>query len=198
MSAAKRVAHAAETIRARWEQDIATDPQTEAAQALEDTCQLLGPEVAEELERLREENPVLRARVVKLEAVVAAERARHTQYEDSPHCQLDGEFWPCRTVATLDARDAADGITRLITPLQALREETADACDACGSLPEEWCPDCAACRKGCHGGNDGNPCAHPNAPWVVKSGVSLEDPHDSPLHREYKVPRDRPEWGGAQ
>ncbi|UJV43843.1 hypothetical protein [Streptomyces sp. AMCC400023] len=53
MSAAKRVAHAAETIRARWERDVASDPQTEAAQALEDTCQLLDPEVAAELDRLR-------------------------------------------------------------------------------------------------------------------------------------------------
>ena len=53
MSAAKRVAHAAETIRARWEHNVESDPQTEAAQALEDTCQLLDPEVAEELKRLR-------------------------------------------------------------------------------------------------------------------------------------------------
>ncbi|TXS78650.1 hypothetical protein [Streptomyces sp. sk2.1] len=39
------------------------------------------------------------------------------------------------------------------------------ACDACGDVPEKWCPDCAACRQGCHGGHDGNPCAHPRAPW---------------------------------
>ena len=65
MSAAKRVAHAAETIRARWERGIASDPQTEAAQALEDTCQLLDPEVAAELERLR-------ARVADLEAGLPA------------------------------------------------------------------------------------------------------------------------------
>ncbi|MBP5883136.1 hypothetical protein QBA57_28790 [Streptomyces scabiei] len=53
MSAAKRVAHAAETIRARWEQNVESDPQTEAAQALDDTCQLLDPEVAAELKWLR-------------------------------------------------------------------------------------------------------------------------------------------------
>lgn len=122
MSAARRVAHAAETVRARWEQRVETDPQTEAAQALEDTCQLLDPEVAEELRRLRVENPALRARVDELEAVVAAERARHVEYEDSPHCQLDGEFWPCQTVAALDG-PSADGITRRIVPLQALRED---------------------------------------------------------------------------
>ncbi|WP_060888693.1 hypothetical protein [Streptomyces scabiei] len=55
MSAATWVAHAAETIRARWEHNVESDPQTEAAQALEDTCQLLDPEVAAELERLRVE-----------------------------------------------------------------------------------------------------------------------------------------------
>ncbi|MFF4662001.1 hypothetical protein [Streptomyces sp. NPDC001282] len=43
------------------------------------------------------------------------------------------------------------------------------ACDACGDVPEKWCPDCAACRQGCHGGNDGNPCTHARAPW---GGVS--------------------------
>ncbi|MFC9753016.1 hypothetical protein [Streptomyces sp. NPDC056921] len=39
------------------------------------------------------------------------------------------------------------------------------ACDACGNVPEKWCPDCAACRQGCHGGHDNNPCSHPRAPW---------------------------------
>lgn len=64
----------------------------------------------------------------------------------------------------------ADGVARVIEPTQALREP--GTCDACGSRPEEWCPDCAACRKGCHGGNDGNPCTHPNAPWVKAEDVS--------------------------
>lgn len=53
MSAAKRVARAAETVRARWERQVDTDPQTEAAQALEDTGQLLDPEVAAELVAFR-------------------------------------------------------------------------------------------------------------------------------------------------
>ncbi|MFJ3834503.1 hypothetical protein ACIPY6_03180 [Streptomyces sp. NPDC090054] len=45
-----------------------------------------------------------------------------------------------------------------------------DACDACGAVPGEWCPDCAACRAGCHGGHDNNPCDHANAPWMVRRG----------------------------
>lgn len=39
------------------------------------------------------------------------------------------------------------------------------ACQSCGSLPESWCPDCAACQKGCFGGFDGNSCVHSNASW---------------------------------
>ncbi|QFQ97421.1 hypothetical protein F9278_15745 [Streptomyces phaeolivaceus] len=46
MSAAARVAHAAETIRARWEQRTVESPQVEAAQALEDAGLLMSPEAA--------------------------------------------------------------------------------------------------------------------------------------------------------
>lgn len=79
---ARRVARAAETIRARWEIGVKKDPQTEAAQVLEDTCQLQSPETAAELARLRseraetnaalsaavEDNALLRTRVDELEA----------------------------------------------------------------------------------------------------------------------------------
>lgn len=61
MSAAKRVAHAAETVRARWVQQVSTDPQTEAAQALEDSGQLLDPEVAAELVAFRKERELAEA-----------------------------------------------------------------------------------------------------------------------------------------
>ncbi|MFG3046327.1 hypothetical protein ACGFZR_15525 [Streptomyces sp. NPDC048241] len=44
------------------------------------------------------------------------------------------------------------------------------ACTECGMAPEQWCPDCAACERGCHGGFDGNPCAHLNASWAQESG----------------------------
>lgn len=65
------------------------------------------------------------------------------------------------------------------------------ACEACGDLPEKWCPDCAACKAGCFGGHDGNPCTHPNARWAAPAPV--EDPHDSPLHHSYALGRDLPE-----
>lgn len=44
-----------------------------------------------------------------------------------------------------------------------------DACKSCGDIPDEWCPNCAACRQGCHGGHDNNPCTHPNAPWNTEA-----------------------------
>jgi hypothetical protein len=89
----------------------------------------------------------------------------------------------------------ADGFTRRIAPVQALRvdhsswEDPHDgplarkwstphdldlpkagvtvpgACKACGSAPDTWCPDCAACHNGCYDGFVDNPCTHANASW---------------------------------
>lgn len=39
------------------------------------------------------------------------------------------------------------------------------ACENCGSVPEDWCPECAACEQGCFGGFDGNSCSHSTAKW---------------------------------
>lgn len=84
MSAAERVAHAAATIRARWERGVTTDPQTEAAQALETRGLLQSTETAAELERLRAEREssrvdgqrLIRAeqRRAELEAVLGGHR----------------------------------------------------------------------------------------------------------------------------
>lgn len=51
------------------------------------------------------------------------------------------------------------------------------ACSACGSLPESWCPDCAACEQGCFGGFEGNACGHANARWRGTS-MSVEESAD--------------------
>lgn len=61
MSAVERVALAAKTIRAAWERRVVADPQTTAAQALEDVGLLMSPEKAAEQQALR-------ARVAELEA----------------------------------------------------------------------------------------------------------------------------------
>ncbi|MGW0837087.1 hypothetical protein [Streptomyces prunicolor] len=106
-----------------------------------------------------------------------------------------------------------------IAELEALvpkpKPKDARACANCGSVPEYWCPDCAACQRGCYDGFKDNPCTHPNAPWP-KSGASAErsadrlteffapvaalreDPHDGPLAHPYRVGRDLPELGGAK
>lgn len=110
MSGVKRVAHAAETIRARWEQRVDESPQMEAAQALEDSCQLLDPEVAEELKRLREENPQLQARVAELERQLAA--------TDRP---VDED--PIAFALTEKAEQPADMLTRTFVPVASLRED---------------------------------------------------------------------------
>lgn len=137
------------------------------ALSLESAQLLMTPETAAELERLR-------ARVAELEQVIAEAPASYVLME--------------RAQASAD---------RLTAPTQALRVEAKQpgACDSCGTLPERWCPDCAACEKGCFGGFDGNSCSHANAPWSVR--VLREDPHDGPLHRDWRLGRDLPETGGA-
>ncbi|WP_406735388.1 hypothetical protein OG508_28260 [Streptomyces sp. NBC_01108] len=57
-------------------------------------------------------------------------------------------------------------LAKILGPDEDTREPS--SCDACGDAPSAWCPDCGACRKGCHGGHDGS-CTHPNAPWAVAS-----------------------------
>ncbi|MDX3324779.1 hypothetical protein PV405_08870 [Streptomyces sp. ME02-6979-3A] len=66
-----------------------------------------------------------------------------------------------------DARAAAEAAPRDLRPgaEAARRMLRPGACDACGDIPDEWCPTCAACRTGCYSGHNNNPCTHPNAPW---------------------------------
>ncbi|MEE4489374.1 hypothetical protein [Streptomyces sp. BE230] len=59
------------------------------------------------------------------------------------------------------------------TPRDLPPQRLPGICPTCGDIPAAWCPDCAACRRGCDGGHDDNPCTHPNAPWTpspVQSG----------------------------
>lgn len=44
--------------------------------------------------------------------------------------------------------------------------QTSAACKACGSAPDSWCPDCAACQRGCYDAFVDNLCTHANASWV--------------------------------
>ena len=85
MSAALRVAHAAETIRARWEQRTVESPQVEAAQALEDSCQLLDPEVAEELRHLRSAFVAQRSRAETLDGLARRLQDRVAELEAERH-----------------------------------------------------------------------------------------------------------------
>ncbi|MFD8806256.1 hypothetical protein [Streptomyces sp. NPDC059597] len=105
-------------------------------------------------------------------------------------------------------REQRDRIAELEAQLKPKPKNDPSACGACGSPPKDWCPDCAACQQGCFGGNDDNPCTHPNARWKRPSAEESadkltrlfaptqalrEDPHDSPLHHTYQLGRDLPE-----
>ncbi|MEU0691933.1 hypothetical protein [Streptomyces uncialis] len=94
MSAAKRVAAAAGVIRAAWERGVAGDPQTTAAQALDDAGLLMSPEIAAELAELRE-------RVAELESAQTQIRDLH---KDSP-------MGPCPLCIDEDAMVRGDDYT---------------------------------------------------------------------------------------
>lgn len=86
----------------------------------------------------------LRDRVAELEVVVTAERARHTQYADSPHCQTDGEFWPCPFVA------AVDGLRRPVAQAAPSAAEV-DRCHEALEFDHE----CRVCRPSLEDPHDG-------------------------------------------
>lgn len=116
-----------------------------------------------------------------LRAELYGEQAQHrtTLEQRNAHAK---ELLALRSrVAVLEAErrttnEALDGLVRELretrTPLAAGKPKDARACANCGSAPELWCPDCAACQRGCYGGFKDNPCTHPNAGWP-KSGPSV-------------------------
>lgn len=123
-----------------------------------DALDLITP--AAEVERLR-------ARAAELEAAVARVLAPHTQYANSPHCEADGDSWPCFTVKTLapTGRPLSDGPAPHDPRPGAEVARRLGTCPGCGDGADQWCPDCACCHQGCFGGHEGNPCTHPSAPW---------------------------------
>jgi hypothetical protein len=127
---------------------------------------LMDPETAEELRRLR---------------AVAGDGATRTVDEDPITLTLTPA---AEELLTRDARrDESVEKLRGLLARQRDREDhfvsplhrdyrtphdmprPAGACDVCGDGPDRWCPDCGACRRGCHGGAP--ECPHLNAPWAV-------------------------------
>lgn len=119
------------------------------ALALESAQMLMTPETAAEL-------VALRARVVELEARL--KRVKETG------AQL-GSALVDRTLELMAAE--ADGVTRRVAPVQALRADDVS-------------PQVAKLRN-----------------LLAGQRAAVEDPHDSPLHHDYRVPRELPESGGA-
>jgi hypothetical protein len=97
-----------------------------------------------------EEAARLRARVAELEA-----------QRDADH-----KTWQ-HDLST--ARSEREAMAARIAELEKLvpqpKPKDPRGCSSCGSLPESWCPDCAACERGCFGGFVGNECTHANASW---------------------------------
>lgn len=104
----------------------------------------------------------LAAEVDRMRARVAEpETLKPARFQDCQVCGAGHEYGqPCSACEFNKQMAAATPARRMLRP---------DACDSCGATPDEWCPDCAACRQGCHGGHDNNPCTHPNAPWNTEA-----------------------------
>lgn len=97
---ARRVAAAAGVVFAAMK---TRQTATGIAAALESACMLQSPETAAEQLALLRELDTLRLRVSVLESERAALLAVHVPFPDSPHCQADGERWPCSTRVALPA-----------------------------------------------------------------------------------------------
>lgn len=86
-------------------------------------------------------------------------------------------------------RDTAETKVAELETAAERRARPVTACGACGDLPAQWCLDCAACKAGCFGGHNGNPCTHPNAPWSRASTPSGRLPR-RPTNRFHRTPKD--------
>ncbi|MFJ7417931.1 hypothetical protein ACIQXD_04880 [Streptomyces uncialis] len=166
MSAARRVSAAAGVIRAAWENGVTGDPQSTAAQALEDAGMLMSPEIAAGLAA----GPA--APQTERSYFVAIADALNAVPNDQPlGIDLDGtitdhENWSVVWNAEASRWEVAGyDDEKPIASASEPRPQDSRACGACGDVPELWCPDCAACRTGCFDGRRNNTCSHVNASW---------------------------------
>lgn len=209
MSAAKRVARAAKTIRARWERQVSTDPQTEAAQALEDTGQLLDPEVAAELVAFR------KAR--ELAAAVAEHGAFPVPVGPKPQgltVEREREIRSLDLLALMSDRVApvvSGHLAVLLDEIDRLREErhtTNEALsDAAEALRADRCPCPPASRPhqvGCP--LDGVPASSERpvngltAKFMPVPSLRevLDGEHYASVHHDYSKGRDVPGMDGTR
>ncbi|MDQ0943320.1 hypothetical protein [Streptomyces sp. V1I1] len=107
----------------------------------------------------------LPARVAALETLRDAVLALHPKYEDSQHCRRDGELWPCSTVT------AVGGPAVQAVLVEALHASSGAVIDT--SRAEDVRPQVQKLRE--------------------LIGRQSEDRHESPLHHDYRLPRDFPE-----
>jgi hypothetical protein len=128
------------------------------------------------IDGLESTNTALRARLAEVEGQRAALAERLRAGQTWRQGRLVSEDVvsqsELREVFGIPLAAPLDGITRLIAPLQALRET---------ELAEDVSPQVAKLRD-----------------LLAGQRAAVEDPHDSPLHHSYRVPRDLPPLDGGQ
>lgn len=146
-----------------------------------------------------------RDRIAELVTASAKARAMHAKHADSDHCQYDGERWPCQTLTHLQKPDQMAEQKHLMDKLDHVLEALAPHTSEPGphlfeaehmgeSDAKRRLPRCKECKNPAtdpaHAGDDRPEVRHLRA--LLNARRPAEDPHESPLHREYKDCRDFP------
>ncbi|MEJ8671925.1 hypothetical protein WKI71_36845 [Streptomyces sp. MS1.AVA.1] len=183
MSISPLALQAKKVIEAAWLHGPAFDLASQAAFALESTQMLQSPETAAEGALSADAVRLAEASVVELRREHeenARLRARVAELEKRLHDAAMARTWRLENgkkfvyvediaPALLGLEPKPDGITELIAPTQALRGRA-----LLDALTVE------------------------RAERTHNQRLGIEDPHDSPLHRSYRIPHDLPELGGAR
>ncbi|MEU9000482.1 hypothetical protein [Streptomyces sp. NPDC048551] len=174
VTAAAGVLHAAMQQGKSLPQTLAYD--LEAAQLLQ------SPETAAELVRLR-------ARVAELEATVGAAfgQARYRDHfgdiwEERPNGKLElVELFGANALAEVGVQARATTVRLSWGPLEKLAPSGSATVDA----------HCFTCGEGLDDENITDFCS--DRCQAAQGTAPVEDPHDSPLHHTYRIPRELPE-----
>lgn len=180
---------AKKTIEAAWLHGAAYDLASQAAFALESAQQLQSPETVAELEGLR-------ARVAELEA--EAERLRQLpdlDIDKLAQALLLIETGPALSWAhTMSDHDLNGFLDDLLSAASGRWQHSPEVPNRVTLAEIEKA--CARWKTPGEGSRlDGS--EFDGVTVQIAPTLSLEDPHDSPLHHRYTTSRDLPELGGA-
>lgn len=147
--------------------DINDQEQSNANAAFVAAARTDVPELVAEVQRLRAQVAGLKGQAEKV-AEFCAQRAEYIT--SILNCHPDNAHDYYRWQGHAESRRQLSARIGLPVAWPAKSKPAPAACEACGDLPEQWCPDCGSCKAGCFEGHVDNSCTHSNAPWAVSRG----------------------------